>query len=316
VTPERCAAAAFAARAFLAALVLATVLPAVVALPPGNPVAAASPRSGIWYYVSLGDSYSVGYQPGRGATPGYPAYVAAHTHDRLVNFGCGGATTTSIIDTTGCPDPLPHTGGAATYPTTTQAAAAEAFIAAHRRHLALVTVSIGGNDVTACALAANPIGCVATAVASIRKNVTALASALRSAAGPDVPLIGLTYPDVILGNYVYPSTPPTAARVTLAKLSVTAFRSLINPTLQQAYASAGGSFVDVTAATGAYGPLTRTVRIARYGVVPVPVAKVCALTWFCAKGNIHATDAGYRLIGKLIVATLHRLPAGTQRSSR
>ena len=109
------------------------------------------------YYVSVGDSYSVGYQPTLGATSGYTGYVAKKTHLTLVNFGCGGATTTSIIDTVGCPDNLPHTAGAVLYPTTTQAAAAEAFITAHRGHIGLITVSIGGNDVTACGAAANPI---------------------------------------------------------------------------------------------------------------------------------------------------------------
>ena len=47
-----------------------------------------------------------------------------------MNFGCGGATTSSILDTVGCPDVLPHTTGGQTYPTTTQIAAAEAFLAA------------------------------------------------------------------------------------------------------------------------------------------------------------------------------------------
>ena len=65
-------------------------------------------------------------------------------------------------------------------------------------------MSIGGNDVTACATQANPIGCVATAVTGITKNVTGLAVALRAAAGPGVPLIGLTYPDVILGRLRVP----------------------------------------------------------------------------------------------------------------
>ena len=70
--------------------------------------------------------------------------------------GAAGATTTSIIDTVGCPDVLPHTAGARLYPTTTQAAAAEAFLTAHRGHIGLITVSIGGNDVTACAAAGEP----------------------------------------------------------------------------------------------------------------------------------------------------------------
>ena len=67
--------------------------------------------------------------------------------------------------------------------------------------------------------------------------------------------------------------------------------------------------MDVTAATGAYTPLTTTVTVAPYGTIPVAVAKVCTLTWYCAVGNIHATTEGYTLIGKLVAAryaTLHR----------
>jgi len=60
--------------------------------------------------------------------------------------------------------------------------------------------------------------------------------------------------------------------------------------------------VDVTAATGAYTSLSRTVKLKPYGTIPVPVASVCTLTWFCAKGNIHATTKGYTLIGKLVAA--------------
>jgi lysophospholipase L1-like esterase len=254
------------------------------------------------YYVSLGDSYSVGYQPARGSTPGYTVVVAKATHLTLVNFGCGGATTTSLVSSVGCPDVLPHTAGGVTYPTTTQEAAALSFLNAHRGHIGLITVSIGGNDVTACASQANPISCVATAVNGITKNVTSLAAALRTAAGPKVPLIGLTYPDVILGSYVYPTHPASASVLSLAKLSVVAFKSLINPALTKAYGSAQGSLVDVTKATGAYVPLTKTVHSRTYGTIPAAVASVCTLTWFCAQGNIHATTKGYTLIGKLVVA--------------
>ena len=264
--------------------------------------AAQAGAAKLTYYVSVGDSYSVGYQPGVGATTGYAGYVAKATHLTLANFGCGGATTTSIVDTVGCPDVLPHTAGAHLYPTTTQAAAAEAFITAHRGQIGLITVSIGGNDVTACATQATPIPCVGTAVTSIEKNVTTLATGLRAAAGPRVPIIGLTYPDVLLGAYVYPAQPVTAPRMALASESVVAFKSLINPALARAYAAAGGAFVDVTAATGAYTPLTTTVTVAPYGTIPRAVARVCTLTWYCAVGNIHATSQGYALIGKLVAA--------------
>ena len=291
-------------RTGVALLVAALVATCLVALPG---VAQAGPAT--TYYVSVGDSYSVGYQPGLGATTGYAGYVAKKTGLTLANFGCGGATTTSIIDTVGCPDVLPHTAGAHLYPTTTQAAAAEAFITAHRGHIGLITVSIGGNDVTACAAQASPIPCVATAVVSIDANVRTLATGLRAAAGPRVPLVGLTYPDVLLGAYVYPTQPATALRLALASTSVVAFKSLINPALAKAYAAAGGAFVDVTAATGAYTPLTTTATVAPYGTIPRAVAQVCTLTWYCADGNIHATGTGYAFIGRLVAsryATLRR----------
>jgi lysophospholipase L1-like esterase len=255
-------------KAGCALLMISCVMTGLVGIA-GTAQAAKSPT----YYVSLGDSYSVGYQPGLGSTPGYTAVVAKATRMTLVNFGCAGATTTSLIATIGCPGVLPHTAGGATYPTTTQAAAAEAFLSAHRGHIGLVTVSIGGNDVTACATYPNPISCVSTAVTAITKNVSSLAVALRAAAGPGVPLIGLTYPDVILGGYV----------------------------------TAQGSLVDVTKATGAYVPLTKTVHYRPYGTIPAAVASVCTLTWYCAQGNIHAKTKGYTLIGKLVVARFDAL---------
>ena len=302
------------ARGLLLGLALAAAGP--VALPGVAQAGTAKPT----YYVSVGDSYSVGYQPGVGATTGYTGYVAKATHLTLANFGCGGATTASIIDSVGCPDVLPHTAGAHLYPTTTQAAAAEAFLTAHRGHIGLITVSIGGNDVTACATDANPLPCVATAVTSITDNVTNLAAGLRAAAGPKVPLIGLTYPDVVLGAYVYPSQPATAARITLASASVGAFKSA-NLAMENVDAELHGwpaapyptkadtdaSYVRllerlVTAAAGGYTPLTSTVTVAPYGEIPRAVSNVCTLTWYCAVGNIHATTKGYAFIGKLVAA--------------
>jgi lysophospholipase L1-like esterase len=280
---------------------LGTALVATLGTVTAPSVAGATTRSPT-YYVSLGDSYSVGYQPGLGATPGYASYVAKHTHLTLANFGCAGATTTSLLNTIGCPAALPHTAGGMSYPTTTQIAAALSFINQHKGHIGLITVTIGGNDVVPCVRASNIAACVATAVTGITTNVTSTAAQLRAAAGPKVPLIGSTYPDVILGTYVFPTHPAAAATVGLAKLSVVAFKSLVNPALSKAYAASFGALVDVTKATGAYTSLTRTVRSKTYGTIPVPVASVCALTWFCAKGDIHPMSKGYTLIGKLIVA--------------
>jgi lysophospholipase L1-like esterase len=266
------------------------------------------------YYVSLGDSYSVGYQPGLGATTGYAGYVARHTGLTLVNFGCPGATTASILNFVGCPIVLPDTVGGVTYPTTTQIASAQAFLSAHRGDIGLITVSIGVNDVIGCAVQANPVPCVATAVDDIKANVRTLASDLRAAAGRGVPIIGSTYPDVVLGRYVFPHNPAPPSTVNLAKLSVSAFKVLINPALSKAYASAGGSLVDVTRATGAYTSLNRTVDTKTYGMIPVPVAIVCTLTWFCVKGDIHPQTSGYTVIGRLYVSRYDSLKRPISRS--
>ncbi len=266
------------------------------------PLEAGAATRSPTYYVSLGDSYSVGYQPGLGATPGYASYVAKHTHLTLANFGCAGATTTSLLNTVGCPAVLPHTAGGMSYPTTTQIAAALAFINLHKGHIGLITVTIGGNDVVPCARASNVAACVGTAVSGITTNVTSTAAQLRAAAGPKVPIIGSTYPDVILGTYVFPTHPAPATTVGLAKLSVVAFKSLINPALSKAYTASFGALVDVTKASGAYTPLTRTVRSKTYGTIPVAVASLCTLAWYCTKGDIHPMNKGYTLIGKLITA--------------
>ena len=271
------------------------------------------------YYLSLGDSYSIGYQPGLpggGGSPGYTAYVAKKEKMTLENFGCGGATTLSIISTSGCTDPAAT--DAVPY-TSTQEAAALAFIAANPGQVGLVTVSISGNDVTACGTNPNPVGCVLTALTAINLNVKALVTDLRSALDSNqdatAKIIGLTYPDVLLGNWVYPTVQTTS---TLAGLSVLAFDSFINPALKTIYTGvAHGGFVNVTSApykqatsgddtdtintsTGvSTGP---TMKLKPYGVIPTSVWEICQLTYFCSQGNIHANTEGYQWIGKQIVA--------------
>lgn len=287
----------------LGALTLAALSAALLASCGGSP----SAKSAEKYYVSLGDSYSVGYQPSPtpGATGGYTAVVAKGAHLKLVNFGCGGATSTTILETDGCASPYgpPAATDAASYAGQTQAAAAEAFIRRHKGDIGLVTVSIGGNDVTQCASTADPVSCVAGVVGELGPHVTTLAQGLRAAAGPKVPIIGLTYPDVILGEWVYP---PGSPDTSLATLSVTAFKSLINPELQKAYASAKGTFVDITADTDAYQPLSQTTTLAPYGTIPKAVAEVCELTWYCQLGNIHAKTLGYHFIGEEILTAYHK----------
>ncbi|MGH9919993.1 MAG: hypothetical protein ACRD6W_14150, partial [Nitrososphaerales archaeon] len=215
-------------------------------------------------------------------------------------------------------------------PGDTQVQNALAFISEHQTQIGLVTVSIGGNDVTSCATEPTLvliIGCVEAADTAITANVTTLARELRTAVGSGVPIVGLTYPDVILGSWVYPTYSPTN---NLASASIAAFDSLINPTLCSAYTGSpqDGSFVNVTAAsvfggagvTGSEpcpsGSITSLSTLAKLpkstGVTDVPnkteipeaVVDICKTTYYCTLGNIHANSKGYLEIGKLIVSAL------------
>ena len=137
-------------------------------------------------------------------------------------------------------------------------------------------------------------------------NLTKIVKQLRAAGGQGMQIIGSTYPDVALGAWVLP-TPFGDNRFTLAAESVTSFRRLINPGLKRAYRSVGAAFVDVTAATGAYGPFV-TTNDPTYGVIPVPVATVCRLTFFCTRVDIHMTTAGYAVIARLEAQALAPRP--------
>ena len=269
------------------------------------------------YYVSVGDSYSVGYQPlpAPHASSGYTGYVASKLKMTLVNFGCGGATTVSILDPTALCDnvhfgPPAATNAGAVPLGESQIQAADAFIAMHTGHIGLITVSIGGNDVTPCAAAApgnpvngqtNAIGCVGVGVTQIQANVGTLVSDLHTAAGSAVPIVGLTYPDVLLGLWVYPTFPATSANQTLANESTLAFNLLINPALNTAYTSVpGGKFVNVTNSKYWSTSLTKVSSLKPYGKIPKAVSEICKLTYYCSLGNIHANTKGYTDIGKLI----------------
>jgi lysophospholipase L1-like esterase len=280
---------------------------AVVLAPTGSARAAARPR--VDYYVSVGDSYAAGYQPVASALKhrdahgfAYQVVTLARTRGddfELANFACDGATTATIIGQVGCslPAPGPDT---ASYPTQTQAAAAEGFLERHPGQIGLITVSIGGNDILGCSAASILISCMTEVLTEVRSNLDVLLAGLRRAAGPGVPIVGLTYPDVFLGLY----TEAGGAQKSLAELSVVAFRTLLNPALRAAYGAYGGSFVDVTQAKGAYTPLSETTSDASYGIVPVAVADVCSLTYECRLQDVHPTTQGYNVIAHLIVGQL------------
>jgi lysophospholipase L1-like esterase len=273
----------------------------------GPSTASATARTD--YDVSLGDSYAAGYQPLASAmahrdTHGFAYQVVGLAQPRgyqftLRNFACDGATTSTILQQDGCSVPAPGPDSVS-YPTQSQAAAADRFVARHRGHVGLITVSIGGNDILGCTAAAIIIPCIAGALPGIEANLHQLLTGLRQAAGPGVPIVGITYPDVFLG--LYSSKNPSQKK--LASDSVSAFQDEFNPALAAQYDAVGATFVDVTKATGAYTPLTETTRSGSHKVTPIAVADICALTYFCQLQDVHPKTSGYTVIARLIVATL------------
>jgi hypothetical protein len=282
-----------------------------ISLPSPGPAAAAQ-RTHAVYDVSLGDSYGAGEQPVASAragrdTEGFAYQVVGLARAKgydftLRNFACDGATTTTILQQDGCSLRSPGPDSVS-YPAQTQAAAADRFIAGHPGKIGLITVSIGGNDILGCAAASIFISCVTNALTTISDNLHQLLAGVRAAAGPTVPIVGLTYPDVFLG--LYPSQDTEQKQ--LARVSVSGFEGLFNPALASAYASVGATFVDVTKAAGGDIPLTKSGPSGSRGSTPIAVRDVCALTYYCRLQDVHPTNSGDALIARLIVAALPTL---------
>ena len=146
---------------------LAVGLFALLVLAPVASAAQHKPKQVRGILLSLGDSYSVGWQElpggGQGSTHNGPAdqlvplAAARGWRLKLVNLGCGGATTTSMLTASavGCAPPA-LAPGASDYPNKSQTQAAVDFIKSHHGQVKVVTISIGGNDVDGC-LDAGPI---------------------------------------------------------------------------------------------------------------------------------------------------------------
>ncbi|MEV8437479.1 GDSL-type esterase/lipase family protein [Actinosynnema sp. NPDC051121] len=255
-------------------------------------------------YVSLGDSYATGYRPAAAqaaAGDGFAYLVADRADLRLINLACSGATSAQLRSEPGCA-PANRGPGAPDPAGRTQLEAAVQALREHRGRVGLVTVVIGGNDLAPCARAQDALTCASQAVAAVRTNLAATLPALRDAAG-DAPIVGLTYPDVFLGAWVSPAFPNGQD---LARLSVSLFRDFFNAALRSEYEKVGAEFVDVTATTGGYGPLTETTQDPTYGPIPTPVAKVCALTYFCEHTDVHPTPAGHEAIASAVLTATGR----------
>jgi lysophospholipase L1-like esterase len=246
-------------------------------------------------YLALGDSLAVGYQPGRGETTnGYVDDLWRSVLEQipalgLRKVGCIGETSHSMI--TGKHSPCHYAAGS-------QLDAAVSFLEAHPEQVEFITIDIGANDLVNRCLDPDTglidRACAAELLPGLQARLTHIVEALRTAAGPDVPIVGMTYYDPFLGFWGL--VPGGRA---LARASLRAF-TVLNAGLATAYGDAGAAVADV-AGTFRIDDFTDTVVVPGRGQIPVNVALTCSWTWFCSTrffGDPHANRTGYRKIAR------------------
>ncbi|TDC93583.1 SGNH/GDSL hydrolase family protein [Actinomadura sp. 7K507] len=252
----------------------------------GPPVHAASPE----YYLSVGDSLSVGAQPGQGPTDeGYPdrlyAALKAENPDlELVKLGCPGETTTTMLE-----------GGICSYPAGSQMDAAVAFLEEHPGQVRHVTLNIGAND-TSCVLEGD-IACGLQGVGAIIANLPQITTKLRLAGGDTPAYAGMTYYNPGLASWV---TGPAGKATAIASVPVL---EVFNTWERGVYLAGGFKVADVAAAFDSHDFATK-VTVDPYGTIPLNVARICTWTYQCSHNDGHATPAGYQRIADTFLRTL------------
>lgn len=247
------------------------------------------------WYLALGDSLAAGYQPGQGddKAGGYVGGVldAVRTttpRTRLVNVACSGETVVTMVR-----------GGRCAYEEGTQLEQAVEFLHAHRRTTRLVTIDIGANDVQRC-VSRDPLGidlaCVQQGLADVQRLLPRVLARLHRAA-PDARVVVLDYYNPFLAAHL---TGP--AGQALAQQSV-ALQATLNAVIAGSAASVGAEVAPVSTAFRSTDTTPVTVP-ALGGQVPTNVATICAWTWMCRLGDIHANDTGYAVMAGVVAARL------------
>jgi lysophospholipase L1-like esterase len=272
--------------------------------------AAASERDGGGeqaYYLSLGDSLAQGVQPNSAGASvptnqGYADQLFKIARDerevRLVKMGCPGETSATMI-----------AGGICTYSLGSQLAEAVDFLAAHRNHVAFVTLDIGANDVDGCVVS-TPAGptpdpaCIVAGLSRVAANLPAIVAALKAADPNDV-IVAMNYYNPFLALWFSGASGPSLAFAGLQ------LGDQFNALLGGIYAGAGIPVADVASAysNDAFTTLVLfSPPLPPGGTAPLDVVRICQWTWMCAPPpvgpNIHANKAGYKVIARTFAATL------------
>ena len=245
------------------------------------PVAAAD---GPRYYLALGDSLALGFQPNAAGTPAptnhgyvddlYAFYRAFIPNLRLAKLGCSGELTTTMIS-----------GGKCAYTEESQLAEAVAFLHAHR--VAFVTIDIGANNIDGCVSAAGLLqSCVDDGIKAAMYDLPRILYKLRSEA-PDVPIFAMNYYDPFLALATFG---PLGQQIAVQSLQNAI---VFNAVLENAYNAFGVPVADVEQAF-------RTTDTTPFLGIPLNVLLAAAWTWMDAPPPIgpdfHPNSTGYAVI--------------------
>ncbi len=249
------------------------------------------------YYVSVGDSLAAGVQPIGDpgnlyrTRDGYAEQLLAIGREQLpklslVKLGCPGETTATMMN-----------GGICPYRHGSQLDEAVSFLHAHSNHVAFVTIDIGAND-----FPCNEARCVPAGVASIQANLPKILAMLRKAAGPDVPIVGMTLYNPFLAAWLL--GPEGQA---YAEFSESALMGPIDALLRGIFQGAGMAVADVEGAFSSTD-FSSLADLPGVGPVPLNVARICMWTWVCAPAPLgpdnHANRAGYAVIAQAFAVAL------------
>jgi lysophospholipase L1-like esterase len=275
-------------------------------------VTAAGTPSNARYYVALGDSLSTGFQPtleGEGIET-HSGYVddiygqeRRHTHDlELVDFGCPGDTTTSLL--TGIGNYVLARRLHCDRSDGSQLGAAIAFLRTHDKpgEVPLITLDIGINDLNHCSALPEPTTCLQAGESSISTNLPRILRELRAAAPAGAQFAAMTLYDTYLGKRAAAGATSADAEAFLG-----AYREA-NVTITADDVAAGFRTAPVADAFDTYDTTPIGWRGAR---VPANVARACTLTWSCSpppiNHNIHPNGHGYHVIAQEFEQAIGRL---------
>jgi lysophospholipase L1-like esterase len=236
----------------------------------------------VSYYLALGDSVAVA-----SGTAAYPyrllrAYRRKLRGLRLYDIAVPGATTSSMLES--------------------QYRTALGFLQAHRRHVALITIDIGGNDIAGCF---GPCGvnaaCFSQGLAMIKRNLTTMLTGFHKA-GAGVPVIGMSYYNPFLGYWLAGGPFRSFA------LSTVSASEALNRELTAIY---GGAKKTADVQGGFRSTDLSTFVPSQWGDVPIAVDRACSwLDIQCHEGAPEGFGLDPNPAGELAIASAFQRAIG------